>query len=100
MIICDSAEPKSIAELRALGIDARPARKGKDSIMFGIQWLRQCRIVVDPACRTFLSQISGYAWPRDRHGRAIAQPPDRDNDTIDALRYAYERDMNNRSFFL
>jgi phage terminase large subunit len=49
-VICDSAEPKSIVELQQHGVNAIPAKKGKDSVIFGIQWLQQQTIIIDVSC--------------------------------------------------
>ena len=90
-IACDSAEPKSIAELRSLGIDAYPVKKGPDSILHGIQWLRQQEIILSPACEKLREELSAYQWQRDKDGRA--------NHLIDALRYAVGNEMTARFAF-
>ena len=89
----DSAEPKSIAELRARGVNAYPARKGPDSVLFGVQWLQQQTIVVSKNCMNARNELAQYKWREDGQGRAMRQPVDRNNHLIDALRYAYEDDM-------
>ena len=89
-IKCDSAEPKSIAELRRYGINARPAVKGKDSILHGIQWLQQQTIIIDSRCVNMRNELQQYKWEEDKDGNAIRRPVDRNNHLIDALRYAYE----------
>jgi len=93
MVKADSAEPKSIAELRLKGLRADPVKKGKDSVMFGIQWLQQQTIVVDKNCVNMRNELSQYKWREDSAGNAIRQPLDRNNHLIDGLRYAYEDDM-------
>ena len=95
-IACDSAEPKSIAELRSLGIRAYPVRKGPDSILHGIQWLRQQEIILSPACPHLREELAQYQWQRDRDDHPLPRPQDRDNHLIDALRYALEADMEDR----
>ena len=95
-IACDSAEPKSIHELKALGIRAYPVRKGPDSVVHGIQWLRQQQLVLSPACVHLRQELSSYQWQHDRDGCALPRPQDRDNHLIDALRYALEEDMDGR----
>ena len=96
-VTCDSAEPKSIADLRRLGVAALPARKGPDSLMHGIQWLRGQELIVDPRCRHLLHELTVYQWKRDRDGNTLRQPVDRDNHLIDALRYALEDEMDART---
>jgi phage terminase large subunit len=92
-VTCDSAEPKSIFELQSRGINAIAARKGKDSVNFGIQWLQQQTIVIDSKCLNARAEMSVYHWKQDKDGNAIRQPVDKMNHLIDGLRYAYEDDM-------
>lgn len=89
-ITCDSAEPKSIKELKNHDISALPAKKGKDSINFGIQWLQQQKIVVDIKCHNMKNELQQYKWKEDRQGNVLPVPVDKNNHLIDALRYAYE----------
>lgn len=96
VITCDSAEPKSIADLKRLCVYALPAKKGPDSLMHGIQWLRAQEIIVDTRCVNMARELTLYQWKRDRDGNAIREPQDRDNHLIDALRYALESDMTAR----
>lgn len=93
-IVCDSAEPKSIHELKSLGISALSAKKGRDSVIFGIQWLQQHNIIIDIHCQHTKNEFSQYKWKEDASGNAIPIPLDKNNHLIDALRYAYEMDMN------
>jgi phage terminase large subunit len=92
-ITCDSAEPKSIQELRNYGVNAIGARKGKDSVLHGIQWLQQQTIIVDKALVNEQSELRQYKWREDKNGEPIRQPVDCGNHFIDWLRYAYENDM-------
>jgi len=92
-ITCDSAEPKSIAELQQYGVSAYPARKGKDSVLHGIQWLQQQEIIIDPKCVNAIAEVSTYHWQEDANGNALPKPVDKDNHLIDAGRYAHEEDM-------
>ena len=92
IITCDSAEPKSVADYRSLGLNARAAVKGPGSVEYGMKWLQGRTIVIDrrrtpEAWREF----SGYEFERDRDGNFISGYPDRENHTIDAVRYALER---------
>jgi phage terminase large subunit len=89
-ITCDSADPKSIRELQALGIKAKAAIKGKNSVNQGIEWLKKQKIVIHPKCIHFKKEIEIYQYKMDRNGFYINQPVDRDNHLIDALRYAIE----------
>jgi phage terminase large subunit len=89
-ITCDSAEPKSIRELQLLGVKAKAAKKGKDSINFGIDWLKRHKIVIHPSCINVKREIETYQYQSDKNGIYINKPLDKDNHLIDALRYALE----------
>ena len=90
-IIADSAEPKSIDRLYDLGIRGiKAARKGKDSIMNGIDYLQDFKIIVHPICVNFLLEIQNYAWQTDKNGKQINKPIDDFNHLMDAMRYATE----------
>lgn len=92
-VTCDSAEAKSIADLCRKGIRAKPAVKGSDSITFGIRYLQGFEIIVDVRCQVIKNELQTYHWQEDKYGNAIKKPVDRDNHTIDALRYALEDAM-------
>lgn len=92
-VVCDSAEPKSIAELCGYGITARASRKGKDSVLHGIQWLQGQEIVIDSHCINTRMEISTAHWKEDASGNALPKPNETNNHLIDAGRYAHEEDM-------
>lgn len=94
-VYCDSSEPKSITELQQNGVRALAVEKGKDSVVFGIQWLQQRSIVIDKTCIDTRAELDIYHWKKDKDGNAIRQPVDKNNHAIDALRYAYESEMRN-----
>ena len=89
-IACDSAEPKSIVEIARHGLGAFAAKKGKDSVLHGVQWLQQQRIIVDTRCVNMANELRQYQWAKDRYGQSLRRPEDKNNHLIDALRYAYE----------
>ena len=89
-IFCDSAEPKSIRELRNYDLNARAARKGPDSVIHGIQWLQGFELVLDTRCQNLRNELTLYQWRRDKDGNSMAIPEDKNNHLIDALRYAVE----------
>lgn len=90
-ITADSAEPKSIEELREAGLyHVKAARKGKDSVNNGIQYIQNYTIIIHPRCVNFLSEISNYTWDEDKFGNKINQPIDDFNHLMDAMRYALE----------
>lgn len=91
-ITADSAEPKSIDELRNLGLyRVSAANKGKDSINNGIQYIQDFEIIVHPRCVNFLTEISNYTWAKDKFGNKLNKPIDDFNHLLDAFRYAMER---------
>lgn len=92
-ITCDSAEPKSIRELRNYDLNVRGARKGADSVIHGIQWLQGYEIVLDTRCQNLRNELTLYQWRKDKDGNSMAVPEDRNNHLIDALRYALESEM-------
>lgn len=95
-IYCDSAEPKSIAELRNLGIrQATKAIKGKDSVEFGERWLDDLdRIVIDPKRTPKIAwEFENIDYATDKDGNVKPRLEDKDNHAIDATRYAFSMDM-------
>ena len=92
LLVCDSAEPKSIEELQRNGINAVGAVKGKDSVNHGIQWLQQQTIIVDAGCIYTQNELRQYHWKEDKAGNALPIPVDKFNHILDGTRYAYEGD--------
>lgn len=90
-ITADSAEPKSIDELKSLGLRVKGAMKGKDSIKNGIQWIQDLEIIIHPRCVNFITEISNYTWDEDRFGTKLNVPIDDFNHLMDAMRYALEK---------
>ena len=88
--IADSAEPKSIDELKHFGLRVRGAKKGKDSINNGIQFIQDLKIIIHPRCVNFITEINNYAWDKDRFGKTLNRPIDDFNHLMDAMRYAVE----------
>lgn len=93
VITADAAEQKSISEIRLEGIPRiRAARKGKDSVMNGIQFMQQFQIIVDERCIHTIEELENYTWQKDKKtGEYINKPVDLFNHCIDAIRYAIER---------
>ena len=90
-ITADSAEPKSIDELKGYGLRVKAAQKGRDSIQNGIQWIQELEIIIHPRCVNFLTEISNYTWDKDKFGNKLNVPIDDFNHLMDAMRYAVER---------
>ena len=89
-ITADSAEPKSIDELKGYGLRVKGAKKGKDSILNGIQFIQDFEIIIHPRCVNFLTEISNYTWDTDKFGNKLNKPIDDFNHLMDAMRYALE----------
>ena len=91
-ITADSAEPKSIDRLRVLGMQRiRKARKGRDSINNGIDFIQDYHIIIHPRCVNFITEISNYTWDVDsKTGKKLNRPIDDFNHLMDAMRYALE----------
>jgi phage terminase large subunit len=91
-ITADCAEPKSIDELKGLGIRRiESAKKGRDSVNNGIQWIQDLEIIIHPRCVNFLLEISLYSWKKDKFGKALNEPEDDNNHLMDAMRYGLEK---------
>jgi phage terminase large subunit len=85
---CDSAEPKSIAELKAFGINARAVRKGTDSINFGIQVMQEQEYLITKSSTNLINELRKYSWDKDKKtGAKLNKPIDNFNHAIDAFRY-------------
>ena len=91
-VLGDSAEPKSIYEMREYGANVNGARKGPDSVRFGINWLQsRAHIYIDRnRCPNAWREFSGYEYERNRDGQFINAFPDKDNHAIDAVRYGLQ----------
>lgn len=88
-VVADSAEPKSIAEIRANGVWCDPAEKGKDSIANSIDILKRYKMHITSRSGALIKELTGYKWKEDKlTGAKLAEPADRQQDhAIDALRY-------------
>jgi phage terminase large subunit len=91
-IIADSAEPRTINELYRLGLThIHGAKKGPDSVRFGIQKLQDFEMVVHPSCKNHEMELSNYAWALDKAGNPTQRPAsDGFDHLMDAMRYAVE----------
>ena len=87
-VYCDSAEPKSIAELRSYGLSAYAVTKGADSITFGIQTMQEQEYLLTSHSTNVINEFRKYAWDKDkRTGETLNKPIDDYNHAIDAIRY-------------
>ena len=99
-ITADSAEPKSIDELKSMGLRVSPAVKGRDSISNGIQFIQDFEIIVHPRCVNFLTEIQNYVWSKDKFGKKLNTPIDDFNHLMDAMRYALERYIRGQTWLV
>lgn len=95
LVMCDSAEPKSIDELKEYDISAWGAKKGAGSVEYGEKWLADLEaIVIDPKRTPNISrEFEMIDYDTDREGNPLPRLCDSNNHTIDATRYAFSNDM-------
>jgi len=89
IVICDSAEPKSIAELQSYGLRCMGALKGKDSILHGIQLIQQQSLLVTKHSTNLIKELRGYVWATDRNNKPTGDPIEINNHLMDAMRYGF-----------
>lgn len=97
-VICDSSEPKSVSDLKDNNVNAIGARKGPGSVERGIRFLAEDidEIIIDPErCPNVAREFTTYELEKDRFGNFKSDYPDKNNHTIDAVRYSLEDEMNN-----
>jgi phage terminase large subunit len=87
VIWADSAEPKTIEEIRRSGFNIKPVEKGQDSIKFGLDILQQYDILVSDDSINLIKELRSYTWDTDKTGKTLNKPIDAFNHAIDALRY-------------
>jgi len=87
IIYADSAEPKSIDEIRRYGIQIKAVDKGRDSIVFGIQSMQNYEYLVTRESTNLIKELRGYVWMTDKSGKSLNRPIDDFNHAIDAWRY-------------
>lgn len=88
MIIADSAEPKSIGDYRSYGLSCRPVEKGAGSVDYSMKWLQSLdEIIIDKSCEGTAAEFLQYEYERTKNDEIISGYPDRNNHSIDAVRY-------------
>lgn len=90
LVMADSAEPKSIAELTSYGINVLPAQKGPGSVLQGIQFVQDQRISVTKRSVNLIKEYRNYLWLTDKDGKIINEPDHTWSHSMDAVRYALE----------
>ena len=98
IVTCDSAEEKSVADYKAFGISARSAEKGPESRRYSFKWLQSmAKIVIDPVkAKEAAHEFQHYEYERDKDGNVIEGYPDGNDHTIDATRYATNREWKRK----
>tara|TARA_R110000787_G_scaffold54024_3_gene125927 strand:+ start:3689 stop:4846 length:1158 start_codon:yes stop_codon:yes gene_type:complete len=95
--IADSAEPKSIEDIRRHGFRIRACQKGRDSIRSGIDKLQQQPIMITSSSTNIIKEVRGYVWATDRTGKETGEPIDSFNHAWDAIRYVVMEKKRTRS---
>lgn len=91
LVIADSAEPKSIDEIRSYGINILPAEKGRDSVEHGIQLVQDQKIAVTKRSVNIIREYRNYLWETDKNGNVVTNPSVPEHafsHSMDAIRYA------------
>lgn len=89
-VIADSAEPKSISDLRRMGLRVKESQKGKDSVMYGIEVMQRERLFITKRSVNIIKELRNYLWETTTSGEAINKPIDAFNHGIDAVRYVFQ----------
>ncbi len=87
IIYADSAEPKSIADIRIHGVNIQPTNKGGDSILYGISLVQEYDILVTKRSINLKNELNSYVWKKDKDGNSLNTPVDYNNHLCDAFRY-------------
>lgn len=93
LTVADSAEPKSIDELKSYGITIVPAEKGRDSVLHGIQLIQGLRISVTASSQNLWREYNTYMWDRDREGHWLTRPENGADHALDGVRYFLQRHL-------
>ena len=96
-IVADSAEPKSISELRQYGLTVVGAEKGRDSVNAGIQLIQQYEILVTKRSTNLIKELRGYVWQTDRSGATLNKPVDFLNHGLDSARYICQNRLSKKN---
>lgn len=89
----DSAEPKSIEEIRRTGKDIKGVTKGRDSINFGVQIMQQQKYLVTARSTNLIKELRTYCWDTDKEGRKVNKPVGGRDHAIDGVRYHEMEDL-------
>ena len=92
-VYADSAEPKSIEEIRRTGVNILPVKKGADSIIYGIQTMQTQEYLITSRSKNTINEFQKYIWAKDKRGDTLNKPIDKFNHAIDAIRYHEMMDL-------
>lgn len=97
LIIADSAEPKSIEEIKRLGYMIKGCTKGRDSILYGVQLMQSQEYLVTSNSLNLIKELRGYVWDSDKTGKRLNKPKGGQDHAIDALRYFEMESLSNKN---
>jgi phage terminase large subunit len=98
LVIADSAEPKSIDEIKNYGVNILPAEKGKDSVNYGIQLIQDKKIWITKRSINGIKEYREYMWKTDKEGRSVRVPGVSADHFLDAMRYAISSDQPSQQY--
>lgn len=87
--MADSAEPKSIDEIKSYGVNIHPSLKGKDSVRQGIQFVQDQRISITKRSVNIIKEYRNYLWKVDKDGKILNEPEHAFSHSMDAIRYGF-----------
>ncbi len=96
LTIADSAEPKSIDEIKSYGVPIIGANKGKDSVKNGIQYIQDQKIMVTKRSVNVINEYRNYLWMTDRDGKILNEPEHTYSHSMDAIRYGIAYNISNQ----
>lgn len=96
ILIADSAEPKSISDLRRMGLSVRESKKGRDSIVYGIELMQRKKLKVTSRSTNLIKELRNYQWETTKTGERINKPIDVYNHAIDGVRYVFLTALDSR----
>ncbi len=95
-IYADSAEPKTIDEIKTYGFNIRPTKKGADSVKYGISLMQDNELLITKNSLNTIKEFTEYSWKKSKDGSSDNIPEDDNNHTIDAIRYLFLMKLNHR----
>lgn len=97
IIYADNSEPRTISELQTLGINIIGAKKGADSINYGITLMQTFDFQITKRSTNIIDEFGKYEWLKDKNGKALNIPADKNNHSIDGIRYFVMENLGNNN---